>query len=64
MVDHLQCYKAMFSFLDDIWTENSSEDLATLLSSMMLMDDKISADPSIMNLWVTVCKKFEIPVEK
>jgi hypothetical protein len=55
-VTDLQAYQAMFCFLEHHYQETHSDDVASLLSEMNLIDGK-PVDPAAWDDWLACVKK-------
>lgn len=46
-----EAYRAMFSFLEELYQRTHSDELAVLLGSLSLLDDGQPADPAMWHAW-------------
>lgn len=52
-----EAYKAMFSYLENLYFQTNSDDLGGFLGSMSLLPDGKPADPSIWDEWLKSVSK-------
>lgn len=46
-----QAYLAMYSFLEAYYARGKSDEIGSILGSMSLLDDGLSADPAYLKDW-------------
>jgi hypothetical protein len=52
-----EAFKAMVIFLERYYNETHSDDIGSLLSDLILLDDKKTADPAAWNDWINAINK-------
>ena len=53
-----EAFKAMVIFLERYYNETHSDDIGSLLSDLILLDDKRTADPAAWNDWINAVNKI------
>ena len=53
----LKAFNAMVKFLEKFYERTSSDDVGALLSDLLLLDDKKTADPAAWPEWVECIKE-------
>jgi len=51
-VTKLQAFNAMRKFLENYYTETSSDDIGALLGDLQLLEDGTTADPAALTDWI------------
>ena len=51
----LEIYIKLFKYLEKVYFDMKVDDLGLLLGDMRILDDEKSADPAILNDWISIC---------
>lgn len=55
-----QAFQAMVLFLEEYYKRGKSDDIAMLLSSLILLEDGSTADPAMWGDWLQSIRKLEL----
>ena len=55
----MEAYKAMYYFLENLYSLTKSDDLDIFLSSMMLLEDGGTTDPAYWQDWLNAIEKLK-----
>ena len=55
-----QAFQAMVLFLEEYYERGKSDDIAMLLSSLILLEDGSTADPAMWGDWLQSLRKLEL----
>ena len=59
LLNELEAFKAMFSFLENYYEQTQADDIGTLLGSLTLLEDNRPIDSGMWEEWLEAIKKIK-----